>query len=184
MEAKRAFDATCSRAAVTRPISKQVENDLTERIRHSVRRIAERIIVEKHHSLQKDIDRSSDQIDSLTEDMTRSKKIHESMSKLLSHQDHVNKRMKQEWNGQRVMIEKLNSEIKAHQPWRESIEGDLSVLKQQQRDDLMSRVTGMDLQTSIQQVHSDVDTKTSLFLSVRLKRRVIIFDSLVIAPKR
>jgi hypothetical protein len=36
------------------------------------------------------------------------------------------------------MIEKLNSEIKAYQPWRESIEGDLSVLKQQQRDDLMS----------------------------------------------
>ena len=140
------------RASVSRPLQKNVEDDLTKRISQSVKRTVERTIVEKTNAAQTRVDRLNDQLESLNEDNVKMHKHCSNLSRSMASQDRLGKRLKDEWEKQRAIVKKLEEAMVKDMGWKEAAAIDLKIMKDQQTQDTSLRVTANELRCALETI--------------------------------
>ena len=139
-------------SGVTRPLQKHVEDDLTRRVGESVKRSVERAVAEKTHASQARVDRLSDQLDILSEDNAKVHKEYSLLSRSIATQDRMTKRLKEEWEKQRVLLQKLEAVMVQDIGWKQTTAIDLKMLQDQQTQDAAIRVTGNELRSAMEMI--------------------------------
>lgn len=140
------------RASVSRPLQKNVEDDLTKRISQSVKRTVERTIVEKTNAAQTRVDRLNDQLESLNEDNVKMHKHCSNLSRSMASQDRLGKRLKDEWEKQRAVLKKLEDAMLKDMGWKEATAIDLKIMRDQQTQDTSLRVTANELRSALETI--------------------------------
>ena len=153
-QAKEVLNASRGAVSVSRPLSKHIEDDVTRRIGQSVKRTVERTITEKSHAGQARVDRLSDQLEHLSEDIVKMHKDHIILSQSFASQDRLSKRLKDEWEKQRGIVKKLEAEMLKDLGWKEATTVDLKVLNDQQIQDNSLRVTSNELRSAMEAIAS------------------------------
>lgn len=147
---------------VTRPIPKHVEDDLTKRIGQTIRKSIERTINEKMQSSQNRIDNINDKLESLSDDFIRVQRERDTLSKTLSTHDRLSRRLKTEWESQRMALNQMESLMNDE---KQATKEELDILIQRHTHDIASRVTVGQFKRAVETLSSKTRTaveKTTL----------------------
>ena len=136
---------------VTRPIPKHVQDDLTKQIEQSIRKSIERSINERIHSSQLRIDSIQDKIEALSDDFARVQRERDTLSRSLSTHDRLSRRLRTEWENQKMTLNKMESMIHDE---KQATKEELDALIQRQTNDLASRVTVTQLKRAVETLSS------------------------------
>lgn len=134
---------------VTRPLSKQIEDDINYRIGHIVKTSVARAMTEKSDICENRVDRLADQLDNISDDTLKVHKEYTILSRSVASHDRLVKRLKEEWEKQRFILKQIEGEILNNVGWIESMKLDLHALKDQQIQDTATRLSNKDLKDAM-----------------------------------
>ena len=149
---------TSRRGTISRPLGKDVEAELVKKISQSVKRTVDKSISEKNNASETRVDRIHDQLQDLLEENSKQKKYLGNLARSISSQDRLSKRLKDEWEKQRTMLQKLEDATTKDLGWKESVSIDMKLLKDQQVQDSSVRVTSQELRSALE----TISTKTMI----------------------
>jgi|AntRauTorckE5430_2_1112549.scaffolds.fasta_scaffold03229_1 chromosome segregation ATPase len=152
LQAQEVLRSSHRRASVSRPLQKNVEDDLTKRISQSVKRTVERTIHDKTNTAEARVDRLNDQLQGLNDDNVKIHKHCSNISRSVASQDRLGKRLKDEWEKQRTVLKKLEEAMVKDMGWKEGTAIDLKILKDQQTQDSSLRVTANELRSALETI--------------------------------
>ena len=146
------------RGTISRPLGKDIEAELVKKISQSVKRTVDKSISEKNNASETRVDRIHDQLQDLLEENSKQKKYLGNLARSISSQDRLSKRLKDEWEKQRTMLQKLEEATTKDLGWKESVSIDMKLLKDQQVQDSSVRVTSQELRSALE----TISTKTMI----------------------
>ncbi|GFH45740.1 hypothetical protein CTEN210_02214 [Chaetoceros tenuissimus] len=149
---------TSRRGSISRPLGKDIEAELVKKISQSVKRTVDKSISEKNTASETRVDRIHDQLQDLLDENSKQKKHLGNLARSIASQDRLSKRLKDEWEKQRMMLQKLEEATTKDLGWKESVSIDMKLLKDQQVQDLSVRVTSHELRTALE----TISTKTMI----------------------
>lgn len=158
---------------VNRPVPKQVEEDLSDRIQLTAKRTVEKAISDKMHSTHLRIDRLSDKIGTLSEDGVKIHREYGLLARSIASQERLTKRLKQEYESQKVLVTKLGEAMASDVGWKESTNIDLKMIKDQLRQDSATCVTTTDMKNALESITS----KTMLAMERSTMSAKIAFEN-------
>ena len=149
---------TSRRCSISRPLGKDIEAELVKKISQSVKRTVDKSINEKNNASETRVDRIHDQLQDLLEETSKQKKHLGNLTRSITSQDRLGKRLKDEWEKQRTMLQKLEEATTKDLGWKESVSIDMKLLKDQQIQDSSVRVTSQELRSALE----TISTKTMI----------------------